>query len=500
MEAAAPLQRALPPAGLALAAGAASVAVVVRVGPPSLVEGVAVLAFLGACMWMFASERYALSLGILALYLGLVDGYLKLSTGSSYATLARDALLYAIIAGAVARLAINRREITLPPLAGWVLAYALIVLVEVLNPGSYPIQHAIAAIRPHLEFVPLFFLGYAVMRDARRLRAMLVLLLICGAANGVVNAVQFNMDPEQLASWGPGYARFVHGGTVGGDGVAGRTFAAADGTERVRPFGLGGDAGAGGLIAVLALPGAIALIASAWRRPKYAAAAIALSVGVVVAIATSQGRGVVVAGFVMVFAYALLSITSKRLVPTLAGIGVGALLVVVVLSAVGKDSGSVTFARYKSIAPTKLVSTTEENRGGAISVVPTYMSEFPLGHGLGSTGPAQSAGGGTKNDLSGESEFSFLILDVGIPGLVLLVAFMLRLLLLALIRLRGIADPELRTLLAGVIAPLFGILALFVGGPATTSSPLAPYLWFTAGIMAYWLITARADLRPVRRA
>ena len=498
MEAAAPLQRALPPAGLALAAGAASLAVVVRVGPPSLVEGVAVLAFLGACMWMFASERYALSLGILALYLGLADGYLKLSTGSSYATLARDALLYAIVAGALARLAVRRQPIHLPPLTGWIFAYALIVAAEIFNPGSYPWNHAIAAIRPHLEFVPLFFLGYVVMSDAKRLRLMLIILLVCGAANGVVNVIQFNMEPEQLASWGPGYAEFIRGGGSGGDTVAGRTFAAADGTQRVRPFGLGGDAGQGGLIAVLAIPGAIALISSAWRRPRYAAIGIALSLGVVLAVATCQGRGVVVAGFVMVFAYALLSITSKRLVPTLAGIAVGAIVVVLVLSAVSHDSGSVTFARYDSIAPGKLVSTTQENRGGALSIVPGYMRDYPFGHGLGTTGPASGVGGVQRNGLNGESEFAFLVLDVGIPGLLLITAFTLRLLMLALTRLRRIADPELRTLLAGVVSPLFGIVALYVGGSATTSSPLAPYLWFTAGLMAYWLITRR-DLQIAGR-
>ena len=86
-----------------------------------------------------------------------------------------------------------------------------------------------------------------------------------------------------------------------------------------------------------------------------------------------------------------------------------------------------------------------------------------------------------------------------LTGLLLLVGFTIRLLVLGLTRLRRIADPELRTLLAGIISPLFGILALYVGGPATTSSPLAPYLWFVAGIMAYWLIS-RPDLRLGGRA
>jgi glycosyltransferase involved in cell wall biosynthesis len=447
---------------------------------------------------MFLSERYAVTLGVLALYLGLLDGFLKLKTGSQFATLGRDILLYAIVLGALARFSMRANGIQLPPLSGWILAFTLLVLVGIFNPGSYPILHGLASVRPHLEFVPLFFFGYEVMRTRKRLRMFLVLLLICGAANGIVNFVQFNLTPAQLAAWGPGYNNFINGS----GGLAGRTFDAGNGVNKVRPFGLGGDAGGGGLIAVLAIPGAIALIGSAWRRPRYAAIAVALSVGAVTAVVTSQGRGVVIAAFVMVLAYAVLAVSARRLVPTLAGLLVGGTIAVLVISAIGGGSNNNTFTRYNSITPGKLLTTTQEDRGSALSIVPTYIKRFPLGNGLGTGGPATGfARSGqttvTSGGLSAESEFSFLVLEMGVLGLIILVGFTIRLLALALTRLRRVPDHETRTLLAAIVSPLFGVFALYIGGPATAGSPLGPYLWFTAGIMSYWLMTGgRQEQEP----
>jgi hypothetical protein len=496
---AAPVNRFLVATGVGGAAGLVALGFTMQVGDPSIVVGVAIMAVLAACIWMFLSERYALTLGLLLLYLGLADGFLKLRTGNPQATLVRDVLLYAIVGGALARFAIAREGIRLPPLSGWPLAWVLVALVAVFNPGSYPFGHALPSLRPHLEFVPLFFFGYLIMRDQRRLRTMLVLLLVVGAANGVVGAIQFNLTPEQMAAWGPGYHNFILGGAEGGH-VSGRVFVASDGEDRVRPFGLGSDAGGGGLIAMLALPAAIALIGAAWKRPSRAALALVLSAGVALAIATCQGRGVIVAAFVTVFGYALLSVTSRRLVPTLAGIAMAGLVVTFVISTVSKDSGSASFSRYQTIAPSKLVSATQYNRGTSLALVPAYLKRFPFGHGLGTAGPAAGFGGNTHTGLNGENEFSFLVLEMGIAGLVIMVGFTLRLLMLAITRLRRIADDELRTTLAAVVAPVFGIFALFVGGPATAGSPLSPYLWFAGGVIAYWLVDAVHRLEPPGRS
>src|SRR3954463_2676797 len=96
---------------------------------PSFVSTLSLLGFVGIGGWMFVSRRYTLTLAVLMLYLCLLDGYLKLSTGSAYVTLARDLLLYAIVGGALARFALTKQPIRFPPLSGWVLAFVLVVLV-----------------------------------------------------------------------------------------------------------------------------------------------------------------------------------------------------------------------------------------------------------------------------------------------------------------------------------------------------------------------------------
>ena len=459
----------------------------IKTPTPSLASSVALLGFIGLGAWMFLSENYPATLAVLLLYLGMLDGFLKLKTGLQVATLGRDILLYAIVLGAVLRFVLRKQEIRLPPLSGWVLAFALVVLVSMFNPGSAPLlKHALPSIRPHLEFVPLFFLGFMVLRTRARLRVFLVLLLVCGAANGIVNLAQYNLSKDQLASWGPGYSKFLNGG----DGLSGRTFA-TDSGDRVRPFGLGGDAGGGGFIGVLAIPGAIALIGLAWRRPKYAAVALALSVGSILAVVTSQGRGVVIAGFAMVFAYAGLSVSARRLVPTLVGIVVGGVVTLLVVSALSSDGSSSTFQRYDTISPGKLLGTTGNERGGSLALVPKYIHDYPLGYGLGVGGPASGFGGAQRVGLSAETQFSYMVLEVGVVGLLIIVGFSARLLLLALRRIRRVSDGELRTLLAAVVSPLFGIVALFMSGAPTSTSPLGPYFWFVAGVISYWLLSAR---------
>src|SRR3954471_11934733 len=172
------------------------------------------------CVWMFLSPRYEWTLVVLLLYLGLADGFIRLSTGTTELTLLRDGLLYAIVLGAVVRGLVRRQPLEAPPLTAWVAAFALVVLIQLGNPSSGSLPHALASVRPHLEWVPLFFLGYAVMRSARRLRVFFVLLLVVATVNGIVNFVQINLSVDQFAAWGPGYTNVIHGT----NGVAGRSY------------------------------------------------------------------------------------------------------------------------------------------------------------------------------------------------------------------------------------------------------------------------------------
>lgn len=454
---------------------------------------IAVFLLVAGSLWLLCTRRTGLALAFLMLYLGLLDGYLKLSSGSTTVTLLRDALLYAIVVGILARSQVEARRLSLPPLAGWILAYVVFVVVQIPNPDGGTIGHSLAGVRQHLEFIPLFFLGYAIVRDVSSLRRFVLLLLIIGAANGIVGYVQFNLSPTQLASWGPGYARRVTGqGTFSGSG---RTFADTAGTERVRPFGLGSEAGGGGVFGVLALGGAFALT-SLLVRMRYRIIALVCGVGIVAAIVTSQGRGVIIAAAATVLAYGLMTATSRRRLSNFAGLAVVSLLAYVVVTAISSDAGSGAF-RYQGLTASKIFATTAQARQGQFHVITSAITTYPLGRGLATAGPASGASGGSALTGTGnaESEFSFLVLEAGIPGLVVVVGFTVFLLCLGLLRCRREPDPQARILLAAIVSPIAGLLVDFYAGPDTVTVPGGPFLWFVAGVVAYWFVTLPRERR-----
>ncbi len=457
--------------------------IAVQVPSPSPLFAFAAISGLAVVAWMLLSERYAWSLAVLMLYLGLLDGYLKLRTGSSNMTLVRDLLLYAIVAGALLRAAVRHRPLQLPPLAGWVIAWVAVVAIQIANPENGTLQHSISSVRPHVEFVPLFFLAYFVIRSQARLRAFLVLLLTVAAVNGVVGLVQTNLTPEQFSAWGPGYERAL----TDENNVAPRTFADEEGEVHNRPFALGGDFGFGGTVGMLAIPAALALLAISGGGP-FRLLVLLLLAGAALGVLTSGARVAVIGSVVAVLAYAGLTVTSRAGLRTVVAVAVAALVgygTVTYFAANGKEG---SLDRYGSIdSPSKAISTAYDYRRETLEQIPVYIREIPLGAGIGSKGPAASRGGDGGAGLNGESEPTFLLIELGIPGLVVMLGFNLALFYLAVTRIRRIADRETRVLLTAIAAPLFALFATWFAGIGTASVPGAPYLWFAAGVLAFWL-------------
>ncbi|HVW45564.1 MAG TPA: hypothetical protein VHA76_00815 [Solirubrobacterales bacterium] len=487
--------RAATPLGnLATAAvlAALGLAVTARLPTPTPVSIIAVVGILAATIWMLCSERYEWTLVVLMLYLGLADGVLKLVTDSQPVTLVRDLLFYAIVVGAMVRMIVRRRPLVLPPLSGWVIAWVIVVLVQIANPHDGTLLHSVASVRPHAEWVPLFFLGFFVMRSRKRLRGFLLLLLVIAAANGIVGLIQLNLTPDQLSSWGPGYAK-----AIGGEAsVSQRIFIDEEGEEKNRPFGLGSDMGFGGAVGVLAVPALLAFLSLPMSPPARLGLA-GLAVGVVLAVLTSEARVHVVTAVLAVIAFGVLTLTSRVGGKTLIGIVLGLTIAVGAIAFVISEIGEGSFSRYSSIAsPRQAVVTAYEYRGGVIAEVPDYVADIPFGAGIGSRGPGGSFGGAEKSTLNGESEPTYLLIELGVPGLAVMLGFNLVLFYLSLTKIRLVDDRETRIMLAAVAAPLFALFAGWIAGVATATTPGAPYLWFAAGILSYWLVETRKRAVP----
>jgi len=448
--------------------------------------------FLLLAAWCFSMRRVDRSLAVLGLYLGLLDGYLKLRTGNQAITLARDGLVIAIAGGALLRSMNSHKPMALPPLGGLVIAFAAVVFIELFNPSAPGIIQGLAGVRTHLEFVPLFFLGYAFVRRESQVRGLVIILVVCAAAGGVVSLIQSLLTPEQFARWGPGYSERILGtGVFAG---AGRQGIDAAGNLSVRPFGLGSDEGAGALVAALGLPGLIALLMNASGKARLALAPAA--VGIALAVIVSGSRGATVAAIVSVLAFGLVAAVSKDARRAIVGLALGAALLFIVAQQLGPSNPAKNRAR--SVAPDKILTTFSQERGSSVRLFEDYAARYPLGLGVGTVGPAATvAGQRNRTGLNTETLWNYLVIETGLAGLAIILALFFRLMWLALTRTRRIVDPTIRLYLAALAAPLFSMVVAGFGGISTIAVPFGPYLWLAAGVLSYWLITcARSSPRP----
>lgn len=479
----APRGQVKPVAVFAIVAVVCLAAIVVGQGyAPSTAAGAAVVSV--AAVWMFLTRRPEVALLVLMLYVGVLDGYLRLRTDQEGVTLVRDALLYSLAAGVFLRRQTHGGAREAPPVSVAIVVLALLTLVQVLNPANGSLGHSLASVRPHLEFLPLFYLGFVLIRTRARLRAVLVILVAVTAVNGIVGYVQFGLTPEQLADWGPGYSSRIYGT---GD-VSGRVFVDSSGVRHVRPFALGGDSGFGGYLGFLAAPAALVLLAFV-RRSTWRVLAIPPLIAVALAVLTSQSRSSLLATIFALAVFAAMAVASQRSLRAVVGLGAAVLIVFFTISSLNSNSQAGDFDRYRTIAPGQVVGTSLDYRRANLRNLGTYASRFPLGAGIGSAGAAVESYGapGRNVGLDAESEFTYAVIELGIPGLLLLLGLTIWGLRIALTRVRRIPDDELRMLLAGIAAPLAAIAISWFAFAVLAKSPTAPYFWFALGILAFWL-------------
>jgi hypothetical protein len=486
---------------------AIALAIALSIPRPNVALAVGLAAGALGVVVLVADSRLHVTVMLLALYLGLLDGPVKLGTGGhELAAVGRDVLIFAVSLGALLRLLASRQPIRLPPLSGWVVLFVALVLAEALNPHTGGIVKALGGFRQQLEFVPFFFFGYAIMRSKERFRKFFLVLGVIALANGIVSTYQTKLSPRQLASWGPGYSELINGSNKAGKkgGLAGRLYV-SEGVARIRPPGLGKDAGFGGSIGLIAVPCTLALLAT-WRGRKRWAGVL-LCLGALLGVVTGLGRLQVVGAVLALLAFAVLSASAGRRITR----PLGALVVVLALAfPLGALLISIeapgTFNRYAEIAPANAVSA-KDKKTGELSILPHQLSVAPLGVGLASAGAATGFGGQVTERLEGhgvgaETQFNFEADELGLPGVLLWIGIVLNLIWLAVRRLRHIADVELRIDLAAVFAIPIAFLIMGLSGPIMGSSAAGPYFWFATGIAAYWFagpgkrIAASADDSP----
>jgi len=217
-------------------------------------------------------------------------------------------------------------------------------------------------------------------------------------------------------------------------------------------------------------------------------------VPMLLAVATGLSRTPLVGCVIGVCAFAVLTVNlgPRMRKPVAVLLGLGALAIPIGVAFVAIE-GAGTFKRYEGIVtPEAAVTSAAGDKSNARSLIPHELETQPFGVGLGTVGSVGGFGGNNTTELleghgvSNETELNNLADELGLPGLILWLAFVIRVLSLPLRGLRRIGDPDLKLAIAGLAAPLVAILAMGFNGPVEASSSSGPYLFFAAGALAYW--------------
>ncbi|MGA2454696.1 MAG: hypothetical protein ABSG93_14360 [Solirubrobacteraceae bacterium] len=474
----------------------ATLGLAVTIGLPgvSIFLVLGVIAAMLAIVALMVSTRVEMTVALVVLYLGLLDGPAKLLFGGhEFGASIRNVLILSVCAGALMRMVVRRERLRLPPLSGWVLAFVGIALIEVFNPRTEGVLKVFGGFRQQLEWVPFFFFGYYLLRSKRNFRRLFIIVGVMALANGVVAAYQTELTPTALASWGPGYHNLVF---VPGPVGTGRTYV-SEGETRVRPMALGSDQGFGGGMGVVALTFGLALLATSRRRRWVP---ILLCLGAIVALITGLNRAPVIGAVLSVAAFAgFATLAGQRVTRVLRTLVVIVLLAVPTGLLVVTSLRHGTFKRYENIINSAGSGEAATYKEGAWSLIPHYLSVAPFGFGLGSVGPVAGLEGRNAQLLEGhavssETQFNLIVNELGAPGLVVYIALDIYMLVLITTGMRFVRDGDLALMLAGTLAPFVGLFFENTSGATSNSAVWGPYFWFAVGVAAYWLAGPGRDL------
>lgn len=399
-------------------------------------------------LWYLTTERIPLALILLIVFMGVFEGYLKLNTsGSAYYVIyaARNVLTIALGLNVLFKARMRKLEeigidFSWPPFSLLIGFYLLWCLINIFHPDGINLMNSIAGVRPHIEFVPLYFLGFLVCKkDPKWYTHLLITFVIIGVLNAVAAIHQYKLGPEALSQvWGPGYEKLV--GDLNGNiqdpatvrdkiGFNARVYYDSNYNLILRPPGLGSDHSFPAMVAQISMFAVLVLLFYYLKMKNY------------------WMVGFLALSALLLFAGIIVSASRSYLLLTIVGLAIGLLFymreifsgqklkIVVLLIIAGAIWGGnyalksyiseSVYDRFQNVStPGKLYERLEEEKFSNWDYTRYYLFENPLGRGLGKVGPGAAFFATSVEDAmflgNGETEVNFVLSELGIVGLFLL--------------------------------------------------------------------------------
>lgn len=427
---------------------------------------------------------YERAMQLFFVYLG-IEGFAKIMTGyNPVVHIGADLLVAALTARFVLSGILRGRLLTrrLPPLTALFVLHACWFLIATANPFALSLVASLAAAKMYITMPLLFFFGYYLSTSQRRIDGFIIPWLVVCLLQSSTSLYQAALGPRSVLGLHPLYA-------VQLNRFKGYAF---------RPFGLTSQPGGPAIYVYLVSPLLLYLFVRS-RSTLLRLSLLILLGGSTLTLILCQVRSALLKGMVGLGAFlgthyramARESRSSRRAVLGFVVIA-GLLLAVAIptlIRQMSQGSADTQMAVERSMTLFDL-SKSGSARSGAMERFLAYAAQAPLGAGLSRTGAAAGKFGEQieANPFFRQGFFSdnfwvATVVDLGIPGTVLLTVLVLSILFLGARNCLRIQDPGLRVVNGALLCGLASVVLGFYGAEAILYNPEAAFFWFFSGAM-----------------
>ncbi len=370
-----------------------------------------------------------------------------------------------------------------PPLTWLFVLHFFWIFIVLFNPYSLGLIPSLAGSKIYISMFLLYFFGYYLTNSLKDVKKLFVLFAVLGAIQTFFTIYQGLRGPSSVLSLHPAY----------------RIPLAKMGQYSFRPFGLTNLPGGPSVYIYMLLPILAYFIyytRSHWMR--FLAVALIPLVGV--ALFMCQIRSAIAKAVIamVLFIFSLstsrLPISLSRRLMNLAGTAtLGCLIAYAMISILGYSTDSYednARSIERSLTTFNLDSMSTARRGNLDRFI-RYAGEVPLGAGFSRVGAAAGAFSDlqktdphfTPGHFFSDNLFILLVIEIGIPGMLIVTAMILCILYLGFRVWRTEVRPQILGPQMAILSSLAAIALGSYGAEGIVYNPESCFFWLFAGVM-----------------